>query len=193
MLITLLACAEPGTFDPVAGNDSVDPFDTNVPTDPAAPPAGDPEPPDTTDTPVEPVDNTPDWDGSAPEGPQGTEVTAIIACSLFLEPLEVVFVKTSDAWLWDIEMGEGGLRIPGLEPCYPADGDGENPVALWDPAPRITIISSGMVHTLEQTMRSDFWAGTLLPVEESSAGCDAVLLDNDLEWPLDLTMTIIDQ
>lgn len=142
-----------------------------------------PEEPDT-----EPV---PEWDGSAPEGPEGMEVYAVVSCTLFRDPVEVTFIKTNDPWLWDVVLqAEGSLRVPELEPCYPGEG-GDMPIMLWDPEPRITILSDGMVHTLEQTMRTDFWEGSVLPMEGSSYACDEALLQLGLTWPLPLTMTVL--
>ena len=192
MLIFLMACVDPSPSDP---GDHYVPVNPTGPTDTV-------DPPDTTDDPIDdtdgpqtqtPVDQVPDWDGSAPEGPVGMQVYAVISCSLWLEPLAVTFERTADDWLWNILLEDGGgMRVPGLQPCYPADG-GEMPVLLWDEAPLITIISDGMIHTLEQTMRNDFWAGTVAPLEPSSAACDEALEKMDLAWPVPLTMTVVGQ
>jgi hypothetical protein len=193
MLITLMACADPSP--PESGDVHV-PVDVTEPNDPTDPITTDPidTPEDTGSPPVEtPVDEVPDWDGSAPEGPEGMQIHSVISCSLFLEPVAVTFVRTADDWLWDIVLDDGpGMRVPGLQPCYPNDG-GAMPVLLWDEAPLMTIISDGMVHTLEQTMRDDFWAGTVAPSDESSAECDAALANLDLAWPVDITMTVLGQ
>jgi hypothetical protein len=191
MLITLLACAEE-----LSPNDDldVDPIDSEDPIDdPGEQPGG--EEPDPQGVPVDqpeaPVDDEPNWDGSAPDGPAGMEIVAIVSCTLFREPVELTFVKTTDPWLWDVEMGpEGSLRVPELAPCYPLVG-GDMPVMLWDPEPRITILSDGMVHTLDQTMRPDFWEGGVLPMEGSSYECDDTLAQLGLSWPLPLTMTVL--
>lgn len=196
MLITLFACVE--AMDP-GGDAGLDPIGSEDPGDPV----GEPEPPtddgiDVDDPevvvpPEEPVDDDPDWDGEPPEGPEGTEVYAVVSCTLFREPVDVTFVKTNDPWLWKVELGpEGSLRVPELAPCYPLE-ESDPPVALWDPAPRITIVSDGMVHTLEQTMRPDFWSGGLLPMEGSSEECDLALAELGLGWPLPLTMTVLDE
>ncbi len=188
MLITLIACVEAVSPDD-DGLDPIDPTDPTAPTDLPAPDA-EPPTPGPVDPPDEPVDE-PDWDGSAPEGPEGMEVDAIVSCALFREPVEVTFVKTNDPWLWDVALGPGGtFRVPELAPCYPLEG-GDMPIMLWDPEPRITILSDGMVHTLDQTMRVDFWEGGALPMEGSSYECDQALLQLGLEWPLPLTMTVL--
>ena len=190
MLITLMACVDPSPSDPGGIDDPIDVTDPSGTIDPGTEPT---EPTDETPGGVTetPSDNIPDWDGSAPEGPEGMEVHAVISCSLFLEPLAITFVRTEDDWLWEVTLDDGGgMRVPGLQPCYPADG-GEMPVLVWDEAPVITIISDGMVHTLEQTMRNDFWAGTVAPIAESTAECDMALDVLGLSWPVDITMTIL--
>jgi hypothetical protein len=193
MLITLLSCAEEISpnddvdLDPIGQEDPIDDPGDEPGEDPgpAGVPAGD------LDDPVVPVDDEPAWDGSAPDGPAGMEVAAVVSCTLFREPVEVTFVKTNDPWLWDVEVGpEGSFRVPELAPCYPQVG-GSMPVMLWDPEPRITILSDGMVHTLDQTMRADFWEGGALPMEGSSYECDEALAQLGLAWPLPLTMTVL--
>jgi hypothetical protein len=194
MLIMLMACVDPSPSDPGGIDDPIDVTDPIGTIDPGDDPVDTPDetPDETPGTVTEtPVDDIPDWDGSAPDGPEGMEIHAVITCSLFLEPVAVTFVRTADDWLWDIVLDDGGgMRVPGLQPCYPADG-GEMPVLLWDDAPLITIISDGMVHTLEQTMRAGFWAGTVAPIAESTAECDAALADLDLAWPVEFTMTML--
>jgi hypothetical protein len=192
MLITLMAvaCVDPGPLEPGDTNDPIDPIDPGQTTNGGVDPGGTTSDP-TTDETETPPDQVPDWDGSAPEGPPGMELHAVFSCSLFVDPVEVTFVRTDDDWLWEIvpENG-GGVHVPGLQPCYPADG-GEMPVLLWDEAPLMTIISEGMIHTLEQTMRPDFWAGTVLPIDESSEQCDEALAALGLAWPVPLTMTML--
>jgi len=191
MLITLMmACVDPAPSSPGGLQDPVDVTDPIDTVDPGETPAETPDetPGGVTET---PSDQVPDWDGSAPDGPEGMQVHAVIACSLFLEPVAVTFTRTADDWLWAISLDEGSMRVPGLQPCYPADG-GDMPVLLWDEAPLMTIISDGLVHTLEQTMRNDFWAGTVAPIEESTEECNAALEDLDLSWPVDITMTVLD-
>jgi len=191
MLITLLACTEGFSPDHDGGLDPIDvedPGDLPDGTDgTGSEPTGEP-----VDQPDVPVDTVPDWDGSAPEGPAGMTVDAVVSCTLFREPVEVTFVKTDDPWLWEVELApEGSFRVEELAPCYPLDG-GDLPVMLWDPEPRITILSDGMVHTLDQTMRPDFWEGGVLPMEGSSYACDEALARLELTWPLPLTMTVLD-
>ena len=189
MWILLWGCAGlTAAVDPTEPNDPTDADSdtdsTSSPTEPA---------PDTTDTGTPPGDtDVPPgigWDTTPPDVNVGDLVPAVITCSLFLEPVDAVFEKLEDAWMWDLKLLDGGgLRIPGLEACY--EGNGESMV-LWDDT-RISIITgNGVLHTLEPTPIQYDWAGTVVPGGESSAECNAELESFGLAWPLPIRMAII--
>jgi hypothetical protein len=142
-----------------------------------------------TDPPVDTGPILPEWDTTPPDVEIGEAVHAVITCSLFLEPANAIFVKTEDAWLWDLLMdGGGGLRIPGLEACYQGDGTS---MVLWEYG-RITIITgNGVLHTLEPTPLENDWAGTVVPYGDSSPACNDALAELGLSWPLPIRMTVV--
>jgi hypothetical protein len=188
MWILLWGCAEPSV--PVAPTEPNTSTDAGTETDGTT--TGVPGP-DTEDTGTPPIDTGPPpgpaWDSSPPDVNVGAVVPAVITCSLFLEPVDAEFTKLDDPWMWDLHLSDGGgLRIPGLEPCY--EGNGQS-LVLWDDT-RISIITgNGVLHTLEPTVIQYDWAGTVVPAGESSPECTAALESFGLAWPLPIRMAII--
>lgn len=185
MLITVLACAEP------APSTNPEVIDTQPQNEQPPPPLGDPIVglADTGSLRPELVSSEIAWDAMPPDGLPGITRTVVFTCALLLEPIEAVITKTDDAWKWDIAL-DGAFHIPGLEPCYA--GSGNTPMFMWDPDPRITMITAnGIIHLLEPVGRENLYAGEVWPAHVSTAACEEILAENGVGWPLPLTMEVL--
>jgi hypothetical protein len=184
MWILLSSCTSP----PETGDDGTDAVVPPVTDTDTTPPVVDTDVVDTA-PPVDTGPLLPEWDTGPPDVEVGEIVRAVITCSLFLEPANAEFVKTEDAWLWDLLMdGGGGLRIPGLEACYQGDGAS---MVLWIDSQITIITGNGILHLLEPTPLENDWAGTVVPYGDSSPACNDALAEIGLTWPLPIRMTVV--
>lgn len=166
LALFLLACSptapDPGTEDRTP--DTGTPYSTSFPT-------------------------TPTWDPTQPEALRGSILRVEVSCGLLEGTPVRAFRKVHDNGIrWEMLLPAEPDVHPEVLPCTT-----DSPNYLdWREDGDLEVLASDLWHELSPTATPNRWVGTTWPLSGSDPDCDASLAQLGLEWPVHLSMTVLE-
>ena len=151
-----------------------------------------PEPaatPQTTDTSATTTPSTVTWDPSPAAAERGSILRVEVDCGL-LEgtPVREFRKIETDGDLWEMLLPATPDVHPEVLPCTQETQD----YLEWLDNGDFEVLASDLWHELSPTATPNRWVGTTWPQSGSTPECDASLAQLGLEWPVHLSMTVVE-